>query len=308
MIDQARQYAVQAHKRIGHRIKYTRKVINQCSREIKSYNNITDDDLNDRILKHPLPSFSDDELQKIFSSVFRAKDIATPLHSFGANEQASEVACIMKEQNIHVAGVQEKGRIEGYVFSSDLDHGWCEAELRPFCTGQVISSEASLTDVIYVLARHDVCFISMYGRVFGVIDRSDIQRPMVKMWLFGMITLLEMHLVERIKTTLPQDKLPMTISPARLKKAKDLLIERERRNHHCSLLDCLQLGDKIRILSNDREFITNLGIKSKQEMEQAMKYIESLRYDLANAQDIVTHDWPQIVRMVKNIESGLGRS
>ncbi|MBF0234397.1 MAG: bifunctional (p)ppGpp synthetase/guanosine-3',5'-bis(diphosphate) 3'-pyrophosphohydrolase, partial [Desulfamplus sp.] len=285
------------------------QVISQCSREIESSNSYTSDSLSHRDLKHRLSSFSEDELQRIVFSVFRAKDISAPLYAFGANEEASEVSRIMKDENIHVAGILDKGRIEGYVFSSDLGHhGQCKTETRPFRTGQVISSESSLTDVIQVLVRHDCCFVTMCGTVFGLIDRSGIQKPMVRMWLFGMITLLEMHFVERIKTTLPQNEWQMMISPARLKKAEELSIERERRKHRCSLLDCLQLGDKISILSRDREFITDLGFKSKHEMNQTMKEIESLRNNLAHAQDIVTHDWPQIVRMVKNIELGLGRS
>jgi hypothetical protein len=285
------------------------QVINRCAGEIEFSNSATGDGLSHRPLKHPLPSFSEEELQRIVFSVFRAKDISVPLHAFGANEEASEVARIMRDENIHVAGILDKGRIGGYVFLSDLGHhGRCKDETRPFRTGQVISSESSLTDVIQVLARHGCCFITVCGTIFGLIDRSGIQRPMVRMWLFGMITLLEMNLVERIKTTLPQDKWQMMISPARLKKAEALSIERERRKHRCSLLDCLQLGDKITILSRDREFITDLGFKSRHEMNQTLKEIESLRNNLAHAQDIVTHDWPQIIRMVNNIELGLGRS
>lgn len=282
------------------------QVINQCAEELGLSHTIPMNPMTEPgVGDDPLP-FSRYRAQATFINAFSAKDIAEPFRSFGMNEKANEVAEMMKDMGIEVAGIQKKGVTEGYIYFSDLATGLCGDNRRRFHKGQILSSEASLTDVIQVLTRHDYCFISMCDAVFGVIDRSDIQKPVVRMWLFGMITLIEMFLLDRIKNTLPGDKWESFLSPERLEKARELLKKRERINHRCSLLDCLQLSDKVKIILEDKALITAFGFKSKRAVKQTIKELESLRNNLAHAQDIVTHDWPQIARMTKNMESGFG--
>ncbi len=81
----------------------------------------------------------------------------------------------------------------------------------------------------------------------------------------------------------------------RLKKAEDLQNERKRRNQHVKLLDCLQLGDKIKILIKDPEMREDMGFESKRTAEKGSKDFESLRNSLAHAQDIITNNWETIV-------------
>lgn len=283
------------------------QVINQCAEELELSHTIPMNLMTEPVVgDDPLP-FSRYHAQATFIHAFSAKDIAEPFRSFGMNEKANEVAEMMKGMGIQVAGIQNKGLTVGYVYLSDLAAGLCGDNLRPFHKGQILSSESSLTDVIQMLTRHNYCFIAMCDTVFGVIDRSDIQKPVVRMWLFGMITLIEMFLLDRIKTNLPGDKWESFLSPERLKKARELLKERERINHRCSLLDCIQLSDKVKIILEDKALITALGFKSKRAVKQTIKELGSLRNNLAHAQDIVTHDWPQIARMTKNMESEFGK-
>ncbi len=210
-----------------------------------------------------------------------------------------------------VAGVLQNGMPGGYVLAADLETELCKDQMRdqmcnrmrPFREGQVLDSEASLTDVIKVLTRHDYCFVTMLGSIFGVIDRSDIQKPVVRMWLFGMITLIEMIIVDQIRAFKPDESWKELISASRLEKAEALLAERQRRNQRCSLMDCLQLSDKARIMIEDDDFLNRLGFKTKRSTKQVIKELESLRNNLAHAQDIVSHDWPQIARMTQRIET-----
>lgn len=284
------------------------QVIKQCADELGFSYPLPMQTMDDYPLEEELPLTKGLRPTEIFINAFSAKDIVEPLHSFGGNEKASEVAEILKEAKAQVAGVQQKGQIAGYVFLSDLDDGPCKNKLRRFQKSQVISSETSFTEVIHVLTRYKYCFVTMCGTVFGVIDRSDIQKPVVRMWLFGMITIIEMYLLEHINTTFPGDSWKTMVSTARLQKAENLFVERTRRNYKCSLIDCLQLSDKITIISKDKEFINASGFKSKRILKQTMKELNSLRDNLAHAQDIVTHDWPRIVQLVKNMESRLRRS
>jgi hypothetical protein len=251
--------------------------------------------------------FSHHHAQLQFITAFTAKDIAEPLRSFDGDQKASGILGKMEELDLYAAGVRIDGFVSGFVLAADLKRGKLEKCLRQFRKDQVLDGDASLSEVIHVLTRHNHCFVSLLGSVAGMITRSDIQKPIVRMWLFGIITLIEMNFVERIRMKWPAETWLNLITKSRLKKAEELLEERRRRKQHCDLLDCLQFSDKARIIIQDPEQLEELGLKSKKIAKQLSKELESLRNNLAHSQDIVTHDWPQIARMAKRFEKIISR-
>lgn len=242
-----------------------------------------------------------------FITAFTAKDIAEPLRSFDGEQKASGILGKMEELDLYAAGVRIDGFVSGYVLTADLEGGKLEKCFRQFRKDQVLDGDASLSEVIHVLTRHNHCFVSLLGSVAGIITRSDIQKPIVRMWLFGIITLIEMNFVEKIRVKWPAESWIHLITKSRLKKAEDLVVERRRRKQYCDLLDCLQFSDKARILIEDPEQLEELGLKSKKIAKQLIKELESLRNNLAHSQDIVTHDWPQIARLAKRFEKSISR-
>ena len=100
-----------------------------------------------------------------------------------------------------------------------------------------------------------------------------------------------------IQKKYPDDSWQSVIASERLLKAQQMQQERQRRNQHCSLIDCLQLSDKARIAIEHPQILEMFGFDSKRSGKQAIKNLESLRNNLSHAQDIVTHDWAQIARM-----------
>ena len=78
--------------------------------------------------------------------------------------------------------------------------------------------------------------------------------------------------------------------------------ERQRRNQHCSLIDCLQMSDKARITIEHPRLLEAFGFDSKRTAKRVVKSLESLRNNLSHAQDIVTHDWAQIARMAQRLQ------
>jgi hypothetical protein len=179
--------------------------------------------------------------------------------------------------------------------------------LRPFVSAQVLQGDAPLSEVIRILTRYDFCFVTSMGDVAGVITRGDIQQPVVRMWLFGIITLMEMDMLDRIRSEWPDGGWTRLLSAGRLNKAQALLDERRRRGQHVDLADCLQLSDKAQILMEDDRQRESYGLRTKGAARRVIKDLESLRNNLAHAQDIVTHDWPQIARLAHRIEEILGQ-
>ena len=239
---------------------------------------------------------------RLFTEAFTARDIADPLRSFDDRQSSDAVARILREHGQDVAGVRRDGLSVGYLRQDDLDAGDCRQYRRDFRKDQVITGDAPLSDVIDVLTRRDFCFVTSMGDVAAVIDRGCVEKPLARMWLFGIVTLTEMDIGNRIRSTWPDGEWVGYLSAGRRKKAQDFLEERRRRGQHLDLLDCLQLSDKGQILMRDPEQREAFGLTSTEQAKKAIKELVSLRDNLAHASDIVTHDWPQIARMARRIE------
>jgi len=253
-------------------------------------------------LASPFPGVSGPKFRRMFMDLFTARDIAEALLSFDLNTPCAEVRMVMVRHNQDVASVRIKGTVQGYVRLTDLDSTACADCLRHFTADQVIAGDATFSDVIHVLTRHDFCFMTMLGEVVGVICRDDINKPMVRMWLFGLITMMEMLLVQMIQKNYPDDSWQAVMSPERLEKARAMQAERQRRNQHCSLIDCLQVSDKAHIVIEHPRLLEAFGFDSKRTAKRVVKSLESLRNNLSHAQDIVTHDWAQIARMAQRMQ------
>ena len=240
-------------------------------------------------------------MKKLFNEGFTARDIAEPLLSFDADKPAKYVREFMSDNNLGVIGVRNGGVVTGYVEPDDLADGSCGDYEHRCDEGTVLNQASSYRDVIDCLDRSKYCFVSVLGNVGSVITRSDIQKPPVRMWLFGMISIIEMFVSRTLKEKYKDSSWQDELSANRLSKAKNLQKERIRRNQHADLLDCLQLSDKAQILMKDPNIRADVGYESKRAAEQSLRDFESLRNNLAHAQDIVTYDWDAIVTVSQRL-------
>ena len=241
-----------------------------------------------------------------FAHAFSAQDVAEPLRSFDSTSPVSAATMVMKNGGLTVVGVRLGGRVDGYLplEIGDVADGTCGDAMRLFARDQVIDGGATLSEVIHVLTRRDHCFVRLlHDDIGGVVTRSDMQKPVVRMWLFGIVTFVEMNVTERIRAVWPDGAWTVHLTPSRLAKARKLQEERLRRGQTCDLLDCLQFSDRAGVLMVDEGQRTEFGFPSRAVARRVLKEIESLRNNLAHAQDIVTHDWAQIARLARRIEA-----
>jgi hypothetical protein len=239
---------------------------------------------------------------RVFAAAFTARDVAEPLRSFDAGEDPAVLGARMATLGLTVAALRADGEPRGYLWRDPVDLDAVEALVREFAPGQVVNGDAPLWEVVAVLTRHHVCFVTAFGAVAGVIGRGDMLKPVVRMWLFGIVTMLELNLVDQIRARWPEGGWEAAVSASRLAKARALHAERLRRGQAADLLDCLQLGDKAQVLLRDGSFLEAYGFETRGAAKRVVKEMESLRNNLAHGQDIVTHDWPQIARLARRIE------
>lgn len=245
---------------------------------------------------------SQHSLQRVFHHSFSVRDIAEPLASFDGCVPASEVRDFLQRRDFDVVGIRKDGLVVGLVHRDQLDAGCCGDYLQPIDPATVLPDSTPLANVVAGLKDRTCFLVSILGHPSGIVTRSDLQKPPVRMWLFGIITLTEMRLTQLIERFCPAGSWRQFVSDSRLQKAEELLAERKRRNQNLDLLDCLQFADKGQIVARNEELRRKTRFESRRKLEQTIKSLEQLRNNLAHSQDILASDWELIVLLSENLD------
>lgn len=244
-------------------------------------------------------------LRNVFDS-FTAIDVAESLVSFDADSDALKVQRFMQEKGFDLVGVLIDGLVSGYVRREDLSHGVCADHLELFTPAEdMVADTASLAEVVNTLALNKCCFVTILDRVGAIITLRDLEKPPMRMFLFGLITITEMLLTEIIRRRYSDNSWQQALSEGRLAQAKKLQQERERRDQQVELLECLQFGDKGWILTYDDELRKAFGDISRREVRKTFKELESLRNNLAHTQEIIPSGWQRIVLLCNRWEGNM---
>ncbi|MEM1281867.1 MAG: bifunctional (p)ppGpp synthetase/guanosine-3',5'-bis(diphosphate) 3'-pyrophosphohydrolase, partial [Cyanobacteria bacterium P01_H01_bin.152] len=245
-------------------------------------------------------------LRRMFFEGFTAMDIAVPLVSFDVDAQAGKVKAFMADQDFDRVGIRVDGLVRGYVRREELAEGTCEEYLHPFTPADdLVADTASLIDVVKSLSINQQCFVTTLNEVVAIVALEDLEKPPMRMFLFGLITLSEMLLTNLIRRRYPDDSWQSLLSEQRLAKAQNLQQDRRRRGQKPDLVDCLQYGDKGHILSYDEEVRQAIGWKTRKEARRAIKEMETLRNNLAHVQAIIPTGWERIVVTCSHLEDNL---
>jgi hypothetical protein len=122
----------------------------------------------------------------------------------------------------------------------------------------------------------------------------------MRMWLFGLITVMELRVTGVIRERYPDGSWQQFMTESRLQKARDLQAERARRKDPRDLLDCVQLSDKGGIIARNEELRRRSRFDSRRGVEQFVSNLESLRNHLAHSQEI-SGNWDVILDLARNV-------
>jgi hypothetical protein len=242
-------------------------------------------------------------LRRVFLDAFEALDVAEPLCSFDAGSPAHEVRAFMEARVYDRVGVRVDGIVRGWVERAGLDGGRLRDRLRPFGPDDLVAATASLPEVIRSLAVNERCFVTVLGEPAAIVTLQDLEKPPVRMFLFGMVTVLEMLVSRAVEQGFPGERWREHVAPGRLAKAEELRAERERRGRPARLLDCLQFSDKALLAVRLPEVRARFdpGTSGK-ELKRAVKELEELRNHLAHSQEIIPTGWARIASFTRNLD------
>lgn len=241
-------------------------------------------------------------VRRFLRSGFTVMDLAEPIVSFDAGRPAAEVREAAERRDLVVAGVRAEGEVVGYVEILDLREGRCGDAIRFFGTDEVVFDDAPLGAVIDGLDRRGRLFVAVLGAVGGIVQRRDVDKPPGRMWLFGLVSMLEEMFTRLVETHWPKEAWARELTDARMGRARELQRERRRRGFAARLIDCLAFGDKGKLVLRVPGGLDLLGAGSMSQGREAISAIESLRNNLAHAQPIAEDNWSQIAAFARHMD------
>lgn len=251
------------------------------------------------------------ELRALIQEGITARAILEPLVCCPADAPALQIAAWLNELGFDAVGVKtaDEGIAVGFVIREDLKDGLVADCVRTLDSDHLIADSTPLSQVLVALRNAQSYFVLLGRTVEGIVTRADLNKPPVRMYLFGLISLLEMHLAAWVKVTYQDESWRAAISSKRLGEAEKVKAERAIRDEDPLLIDCLQFCDRRDLVLKNRALREKLGLTPKTSAN-LLKQAESLRNLLAHSGYDLSEgsSWEERIDLVHWVEGLLERS
>lgn len=241
-------------------------------------------------------------LREIYSNNLTVGLIAEELSACSPEDDALTTKFIMEKLDFDYYGVAIDGKIIGYIIQSELNEGLISEYMHTFQMEDLVSESTSLLELLLILREKHPVFLLESNRINKLITVADLQKQPIRMLVFGLISILEMNLVELIMEHYPNEQWKERLSPNRINEAMNLFYVRKEKNAGLGLIDCLQLSDKGMIVQKTPDLLKKLELQSRREAKQFFNRIEELRNNTAHSQEYVYNDFNDFLDIVMRIE------
>lgn len=206
-----------------------------------------------------------------------------------------------------MAGVQSQknGPVIGFVARETLKGGVVGDHSKLLTADELISDATPLPNVLSVLKGRQHAFVLIGPHVRGIVTRADLNKPPVRVYLFGLISLLEMHLGFWIGAGYGGGVWRDKLGEARLEAARKVQADRRLRRQEASLVECLQFCDKRDLVLAHKELRAYMGLGTENRARNLLRRAEDLRNVLAHsAQDLVQgSSWQDVISLAEWVET-----
>jgi hypothetical protein len=138
--------------------------------------------------------------------------------------------------------------------------------------------------VLEVLKESGFAFVLVGSKVAGIVTRADLNKPPVRVYLFGLVSLLEMHLSFWIRSVYGEESWQAHLSKKRLEKAMQVQQHRRKQNQNPYLAQCIQFCDKRDLVVRLKDVREKLKLGSAKDAATFLQHVERLRNGLAHSQ------------------------
>lgn len=229
-----------------------------------------------------------DEIRSHLNHAFVARDIASSLISIDVDSPAGTARALMRAKGFDAVGVRTQGVVTHYVEAHAITGPSIDDEICEIADEKVIAETTSLRTVVTLLEQEPRLFVRSLGQIGGIITRADLQKVTIRMWLFGVLSLIEMQMMRVILQRYPNDSWKLHLKPEALSKAEEIHRDRARRDLETSLADCLAWSTKARLVCAVDDVRIALGFVSKGKGSRMFSRLQALRDRLAHAHVLIT--------------------
>ncbi|MBL7871177.1 MAG: hypothetical protein JNM78_06165 [Cyclobacteriaceae bacterium] len=250
------------------------------------------------------------DLQIVFDTQVTTKHIYEPLSCAFPDDLAQEIHNEMTELDFDILGVVDKlENVIGFVKMEQLKDGNVMKYMNPFDLSIVATDSTPIYRLIQILEKREFVFVMHGTSIDGIVTLADINKPIVRLYLFGVISLFEMHLNYWLKHLYQNGSWKKTLKPNRIEKAEEIFKERIKHNQALTLEECLQLCDKRDVLCQCKPFLNDFNY-SEEEFRDQLKKCEKIRNELAHNQDIIFAGFSmeQFSSIITSVESFIKKS
>ncbi|WP_147535176.1 hypothetical protein [Bacillus marasmi] len=241
-------------------------------------------------------------LRKIYSDNLSVTLIAEDIIYCSITDDATNIKNKMQELDFDYLGVESGGKLVGYIIKDELTDNSISDHVHTFTMANLVSESTPLLELLHILKEQHPVFILEKNQVSKLITVADLQKQPIRMLVFGLISLLEMELVQLIKRTYPDEQWKNCLSEGRIAKVKEVHEMRKEKNEGLALIECLQLSDKGTIIKKTPQLSEQLGFVSKTEVGRFFRSIEELRNNTAHSQEYVYEDFNEFLENINRIE------
>lgn len=253
---------------------------------------------------------SGERLLRSFEQAVTARIIAEEVHTCHLLDPLADAHARMDERGFDVLGVRDdRDVVVGWVHREATGPGSCSNHYVPFTATDLISDSTPVYELLAVLQHQPRVFMLAGPSVSAIITRADLQKEPIRVFVFALITMLEMAITVRLQASYEGEEWQARLSSGRIARARDLYQARLERNEEIALFDCLQFCDKRDLVAGAPELRAMLGFDSKSSCSKVLRGVEAIRDRVAHGQDLVAGtDWPETIELLESVDLMLQRN
>ncbi len=232
--------------------------------------------------------------------------ISEPFVSYDKQTPYADVVSRMNTSQFDVAGVVDHaGRVLGYVDTKRKLSGVCgdKNHVLPLDPGTLVTDAMPLAEAGALVARRRRVFVLEGNKVTSIVTRADLQKAPVRIMIFGVIMVLEMHLTEVLRREWPGDTWREcdSFTLKQVKAIEDAFRQAKARNDETDVFGCMDLYDKSLLAGETETLFEVLQVNGPDDLESSdLADIRRLRNVVAHGKSLVTSNrsWNKVLHIV----------
>jgi hypothetical protein len=201
-------------------------------------------------------------------------------------------------------------RVIGFVRREKLTTGLVRNHIEEITEDALVDESIGIAHLLPRLKDRAFVFVCVNNQLNGILTFADLNKPLVRVYFFGLISLLEIHMSFWVAQEDPDATWKEKLTQSRIDAAMRTQADRRERGQMLELVDCLQFADKRDLVLGSDHLRDRLALGSKTNARKRLRDAEDLRNTLAHSQyDLVQGStWSSLIDLFQWISTLISKS